>query len=100
MEAMEGTPEERRRLIVRTDSDGSRSVRVSVIDAGDGIPADRLPRVFESFFTTKEGGMGLGLAIARSIVDLHGGHIWAENNPGGGAAFHFTLPVAAEAVSA
>jgi PAS domain S-box-containing protein len=100
MEAMEGTPEERRRLIVRTGPDGSRSVKVSVIDAGDGIPADRLPRVFESFFTTKEGGMGLGLAIARSIVDLHGGHIWAENNPGGGAAFHFTLPVAAEAVSA
>jgi signal transduction histidine kinase len=96
MDAMAGTPEEGRRLVVRTDAGDNRSVKVSVSDTGEGIHTERLPRVFESFFTTKAEGMGLGLAIARSIVDLHGGHIWAENNPGGGATFHFVLPAAAE----
>jgi PAS domain S-box-containing protein len=94
LEAMGDIPEGRRRLVVRTDRDGGEHVKVSVIDSGGGIPVERLPHVFESFFTTKEEGMGLGLAIARSIIDLHDGRIWAENNGDGGAAFHFTLPVA------
>jgi two-component system sensor kinase FixL len=63
-----------------------------VIDAGHGVPAEKLTSIFESFVTTKEHGMGLGLSIARSIVDMHGGRIWASNNPGGGAMFTFTLP--------
>jgi signal transduction histidine kinase len=79
---------------VRTDRDGDGSVMLSVSDAGHGAPADKLPRIFESFFTTKEHGMGLGLAIARSIIEAHGGRIAASNNPGGGATFCCTLPAA------
>jgi Histidine kinase-, DNA gyrase B-, and HSP90-like ATPase len=60
-------------------------------DSGSGIESANLPRLFESFFTTKSDGMGLGLSVARSIVESHGGRIWADNNTGGGATFHFTL---------
>jgi PAS domain S-box-containing protein len=94
MEAMHDTPPEKRRILVRSDIDGRGFVRVSVCDRGHGISADRLDQVFESFYTTKEHGLGLGLAIARSIVELHGGRIWAENDSAGGAAFRFTLPLA------
>jgi PAS domain S-box-containing protein len=91
MEAMADTPGARRRLAVRTARvDGV--VEVSVTDAGPGIAAPQLPRLFESFYTTKKDGMGLGLSIARSIVEAHGGRIWAENAPGRGAIFRFTVP--------
>jgi PAS domain S-box-containing protein len=91
MDAMASTPVPQRRLAVRTARrDGA--VEVAVMDNGPGIPATALPRLFESFFTTKKDGMGLGLPLARSIVEAHGGRIWAENRPGGGAAFRITLP--------
>lgn len=93
MEAMVDTPENARRIAVRIQSNDNQALMVAVTDAGHGIAAEKLPRVFDSFFTTKEHGMGLGLAIARSIVEVHGGRIWASNNPGGGATFSFTLPV-------
>ncbi|HYY27992.1 MAG TPA: ATP-binding protein, partial [Chthoniobacterales bacterium] len=62
--------------------------------SGPGIPSERLPLLFDSFFTTKPHGMGLGLTIVRSILDAHGGRIAAKNISGGGACFRFTLPVA------
>jgi len=93
MEAMSESSESNRRLTMRTAYDGKSNVEVAVADSGPGIPSERLPLLFDSFFTTKPHGMGLGLAIVRSIVEAHGGRIWAENNSSGGACFRFTLPV-------
>jgi signal transduction histidine kinase len=91
MEAMADTPPGRRRLVVRTARrDGV--VEVSVTDTGHGIPPEQANRLFASFFTTKRDGMGLGLSIARSVVEAHGGRVRADNEPGGGATFRFTLP--------
>ena len=61
--------------------------------SGTGIPLDKLNAVFDTFYTTKRQGTGLGLSISRTIVETYGGRIWAENRPGGGAAFRFTLPL-------
>src|SRR5271165_1063980 len=93
MEAMSESSESNRRLTMRTAYDGKGNVEVAVEDSGPGIPSERLPLLFDSFFTTKSHGMGLGLSIVRSIVEAHGGRIWAENNSSGGACFRFTLPV-------
>ena len=95
MEAMADTPEADRRLFVRIATYGERWVEISVTDSGQGIPAGKLPRLFDSFFTTKEDGMGMGLAIVRSIIDAHRGRIFAENNSDGGATFRFELPIGA-----
>jgi two-component system sensor kinase FixL len=93
MEAMSESSESSRRITIRTAYDGKDNVEVAVEDSGPGIPSERLPLLFDSFFTTKTHGMGLGLSIVRSIVEAHGGRIWAENNSSGGACFRFTLPV-------
>ena len=92
MEAMAESPAAKRRLTVRTFGDRNEEAEVAVTDTGPGISPDRLPRLFDAFFTTKEYGMGLGLSIARSIIESHGGLIWAENNADGGATFRFALP--------
>jgi two-component system sensor kinase FixL len=83
-----------RQLTVKTTALESKHVEVTVTDRGDGIGLTHMPRLFEPFFTTKREGMGLGLFFARSIIASHGGRIWADNNPGGGTIFHFTLPLA------
>ena len=70
------------------------AVRVSVSDTGPGLPEDVAERLFEPFVSTKRHGMGVGLSLCRSIVEEHGGRLWAEANPGGGAVFRFTLPAA------
>ena len=81
------------RLVVRTDCPDTESVRVAVEDSGPGLRDDTQEQIFEPFFTTKRDGMGMGLAIARSIIEAHGGVIWATNNAGGGATFHFIVPL-------
>ena len=96
MDAMAEIPEERRRLTVRTGHGDNGTVKVAVSDCGPGIPTDQLQKLFEPFFTTKKDGMGMGLSIARTIIEAHHGQIWAENNPSIGATFYFTVPLAKE----
>jgi PAS domain S-box-containing protein len=93
MEAMAGLPEEKRQVVVRTGPGDNGTVKIAVADSGPGIPVDRLPKLFEPFFTTKKEGMGMGLSIARTIVEAHHGQIWAENNSEAGATFYFTVLV-------
>ena len=93
MEAMAGLPDEKRHVVVRTGPANNGTVKIAVADSGPGIPVDSLPKLFEPFFTTKKEGMGMGLSIARTIVEAHHGKIWAENNSGTGATFYFTVPV-------
>ncbi|HSF59656.1 MAG TPA: sensor histidine kinase [Candidatus Binatia bacterium] len=93
MEAMAGLLEEKRQVVVRTGPGDNGTVKIAVADSGPGIPVDSLPKLFEHFFTTKKDGMGMGLSIARTIVEAHHGQIWAENNSGSGATFYFTVPV-------
>src|SRR5262245_52144700 len=92
MDAMNNTPPEHRELEVRTERCTGANLTVTVLDKGHGFEPGQRDKLFDSFYTTKNEGLGLGLAIARSIVKLHGGAIWAENRRGGGAAFAFTLP--------
>ncbi|MBS0385218.1 MAG: PAS domain S-box protein [Proteobacteria bacterium] len=81
------------RLDVATSVDGEMAT-VSVADSGPGIDEQAAMRLFQPFFTTKPNGMGVGLSICRTIVEAHGGRIWTETNPGGGAVFRFTVPLA------
>jgi C4-dicarboxylate-specific signal transduction histidine kinase len=95
MDAVAHLPADRRRVVGRTGlADGNQAI-VSVVDLGDGIVAEKVTEIFKPFVTTKTQGMGIGLSIARTIVEAHGGRIWAENMPSGGAVFHVSLPLAA-----
>lgn len=98
--AMDALPEgaaDEQSVVVQARYAGGGSVEISVRDTGHGIPPEKAGKLFEPFFTTKPQGMGIGLAISRTIIEAHGGKLWAENNTGGpGATFHFTLPVAEE----
>jgi signal transduction histidine kinase len=92
-DAMRQTPPGQRTVEISTAGSGDGKVRLSVRDHGTGIRTEVHERLFDQFFTTKEQGLGMGLAIVRSIVESHGGEIQAENVADGGARFYFTLPV-------
>jgi two-component system, LuxR family, sensor kinase FixL len=95
-EAMRETPAAERRVIIRSERESDGRVCVSVRDFGAGLPTEEPRRIFERFFSTKREGMGMGLAIARSIITSHGGELAAANAQGGGACVYFLLPVIAE----
>jgi signal transduction histidine kinase len=91
IDAMKDTPNENRVISIQT-SRVEKFAELSVSDCGPGIPEDKIKEVFEPFFTSKPGGMGMGLSIARAITEAHNGRIWAENEPGG-ATFRIKLPI-------
>jgi len=92
LEAMANSPQ--RRLVASTRPLPDDMVEIAVADTGSGFADGVETNLFQTFFTTKEAGMGVGLSISRSIVEAHGGRMWAESNPSGGATFRFTLPAA------
>jgi two-component system sensor kinase FixL len=92
LEAMLNSP--RQELAVTNSATADDMIEIVVSDTGSGFSDDVVPKLFQTFFTTKATGMGVGLSISRSIVEAHGGKMWAETNPSGGATFRFTLPAA------
>lgn len=92
VEAMSTVEAGPRESLISTEQTGTGDVRVSVCDSGPGIDPDHLDRVFEAFYTTKSSGTGMGLSICRSIIDAHGGRLWADANEPRGAVFQFVLP--------
>jgi len=96
IEAMQSVTDRPRELVVRSDQDEAGQALISVADCGVGIAAENVDRLFNPFFTTKSGGMGMGLSICRSIMEAHGGRLWATATVPHGATFQFTLPVNAD----
>jgi signal transduction histidine kinase len=95
MDAMSTVDAPARKIEIRAqpdEQDGNQAVRVSVQDGGIGLRPEQVERLFEAFYTTKAHGMGLELSISRSIIEVHGGQLWAESNSGPGATFCFRLP--------
>ncbi len=92
VEAMRTVGKRPREMILRTQNDEADRVRVTVQDTGIGLDPQGIERIFDAFYTTKQGGMGMGLSISRSIVQNHGGRLWAVANDGPGTTFHFTVP--------
>ena len=99
IEAMQSVTDRPRQLVIRSGQHETQQVLVSVTDCGVGIAAENVDRLFNAFFTTKASGMGMGLSICRSIIEAHGGRLWATANVPHGAAFQFTLPVNADTAS-
>ena len=97
-EAMGKVSDRSRELVISSHQLDTDQVLVAIQDSGSGIDPENIDRLFAAFFTTKPRGMGMGLSICRSIIDAHGGRLWASNNDGPGATFQFTLPAATDAV--
>jgi len=95
-EAMQSRPAGQREVKLKVKSFAMDSVEVAVSDCGTGLSGNKLDKIFRPFFTTKSEGLGMGLSICRSIIEAHGGRLWAENNAARGATFYFTLPVSDE----
>jgi signal transduction histidine kinase len=85
-------------LMVSSSKTEDGLLLVSVSDSGIGLPVEEAERIFEPFFTTKQQGTGMGLSISRRIIESHDGRLWATANSGGGATFHFTLPLAPKSI--
>jgi PAS domain S-box-containing protein len=96
IEAMGSVEERGRMLSIRTEQRGAAGILVAVHDSGPGVAPEHLQRVFEPFYTTKNSGLGMGLSICRSIIDAHGGRLWADADQPRGTVFQFTLPTAQE----
>jgi C4-dicarboxylate-specific signal transduction histidine kinase len=92
LESMAGVNDRPRQLLVRSQPDGAGQVRVSIQDSGIGVSPEEMGRLFEPFYTTRPQGMGMGLPISRSIIEAHGGRLWAESTLSEGSVFQFTLP--------
>jgi PAS domain S-box-containing protein len=99
LEAMQSVTDRPRELMIRSRQDETQQVLVSVTDCGVGISTENADRLFNAFFTTKSNGMGMGLSICRSIIEAHGGRLWATSNLPHGAVFQFTLPVNVDTAS-
>ena len=93
VEAMSGVDEGTRELVISTGQSDTEGVLVAVKDSGPGLNPESFDRAFDAFYTTKSGGMGMGLSICRSIVEAHGGRVWASRPAGPGATIQFTLPL-------
>jgi PAS domain S-box-containing protein len=100
LNAIEAMNETAGELTIKTEMGQDGQALISVSDTGVGLPNEKTEQIFYAFFTTKPQGTGMGLSISRSIVESHGGHLWATANSGRGATFYFTVPIAAEAVKA
>jgi two-component system, LuxR family, sensor kinase FixL len=95
-EALKDRSVNERRIVLQAGPDGADAVRVAVRDNGTGMSSENLDKIFQPFYTTKRDGLGMGLSISRSIIEAHGGCLWAVNNPDRGATFSFTVPVGSE----
>ncbi|MNP55533.1 Sensor histidine kinase TmoS [compost metagenome] len=92
LDAMRQVDVDQRILQFQVKLESSQQLLFSVSDQGNGLSASDRERVFDAFYSTKQDGMGMGLAISRSIIEAHDGRIWADSNPPSGSTFHFTLP--------
>ena len=98
-DAMVDVDDRPRELVIRTEREDGSRVRLTVRDAGVGLAPQSLESLFDAFYTTKRGGMGIGLFVSRSIIERHHGRLWAESNDAGpGAAFSFSIPQEADGV--
>ena len=100
LDAMERVPAESRRIDISSSSTSEQFVQVTVTDQGTGLDGVDVERMFTLSYTTKDAGTGVGLSVSRSIVEAHGGKLWAEQNPGRGATFCFTIPAHSSVVVA
>jgi two-component system sensor kinase FixL len=91
-DAMKEATAKERNVKVRAQTNGAGTVEILVRDHGTGLASDELVKIFQPFYTTKREGLGMGLPISRSIIEAHGGRLWAESNVDLGATFYFTLP--------
>jgi signal transduction histidine kinase len=99
LDAMSRSDEGSRELLISTEEDGANGVRIAVRDWGPGLNPESADRLFDAFYTTKPDGMGMGLSICRSIIEAHGGRVWATTNVPRGAVVQFTLPQQGETTS-